>query len=92
MTIQLSPKIESVVEELVSTGHFVDATDVVERAILLLEECERGDRLRLSLAGAIAAIRRGEGYEDTQEFWAELNAEADERERQGIRIKPDVLP
>ncbi|MEA2513154.1 MAG: hypothetical protein QOJ59_2641 [Thermomicrobiales bacterium] len=67
--------------EMLATGRFADAGDVIERTVRLLEERERGQRLRTSITEGLAVIRRGEGIELTPRLMDELTREADEHER-----------
>lgn len=92
MAIQLTPKTEALIEEMISTGNYVDASEVIEQAVRFLEAHERKQRLIRSVSAAREAVDRGEFYEDTDEFWESLERDADERDRQGIPINPDVLP
>jgi antitoxin ParD1/3/4 len=92
MTVQLTPQLELVIEEMLATGRFADAGEVIEEAVRLLEERERGRRLRASVAEGFAAIKRGEGVELTPQLMDELTREADEYERQGLPLDPDVCP
>jgi putative addiction module CopG family antidote len=92
MTVQLTPKLELVIEEMLATGRFADAGAVIEEAVLLLEEREHGRRLRASVAEGFAAIKRGEGVELTPKLMDELAREADEYERDGMPLDPDVCP
>jgi Arc/MetJ-type ribon-helix-helix transcriptional regulator len=69
------------IEEMLATGRFADAGDVIERSVRLLEERERGQRLRTSITKGLAVIRRGEGIKLTPRLMDELTREADEHER-----------
>lgn len=92
MSIQLTPKTESLIGKMIATGHYADASEVIEQAVHLLEAHERGDRIIRSVASARAAVERGEFYEETNEFWDSLERDAEELERQGVPFNPDVLP
>lgn len=90
MTVTLTPQLETLIEQMLATGHFTDAGDVLEQGVLLLKERERRQRLRESVDEGFAAIRRGEGVELTPELWEEIERDADEAERQGKQINSDV--
>jgi antitoxin ParD1/3/4 len=92
MSVSLTPQTESMIEEMLATGHFVDAGDVIEQAVRLLEERERRRRLRASVSEDFAAIRRGEGIELTDEVWQAIERDADESDRKGLPLDPDVSP
>jgi putative addiction module CopG family antidote len=90
MTVELSPRLENMIEEMIATGHYADAGDVIELAVRLLEMHDRRQRLRASAAESFAAIKRGEGIELTPQLMDELSREADEHERLGLPLNPDV--
>src|SRR5215204_5616626 len=90
MSVTLTPELEALIEELLATGRYADAGEVIEQAVRQLEERERGLRLRASVAEGFATIQRGEGVELTPELWQEFEREADEADRQGLPINPDA--
>jgi antitoxin ParD1/3/4 len=90
MTVTLTPRLEALISEMLATGRYADADDVLEQGVRLLEERERRRRLRESVAEGFAAIERGEGVELTSDLWEEIEREADEADRQGRPIRPDV--
>src|SRR5215217_3983536 len=92
MSVTLTPELEALIEEILATGRYADAGDVIEQAVRQLEERERRQRLQASVAEGFAAIERGEGVELTPELWEEIEREADEADRQGLPINPDVCP
>jgi antitoxin ParD1/3/4 len=53
---------------------------------------EQLERLRSSLKQADEQIARGEFYEDSDEFWELVERGADEADRRGDPIDPDVCP
>jgi antitoxin ParD1/3/4 len=53
---------------------------------------EQLERLRSSLKQADEQIARGEFYEDSDEFWELVEHGADEADRRGDPIDPDVCP
>ena len=92
MSVTLTPELEALIEEILATGRYADAGDVIEQAVRQLEERERRQRLQASVAEGFAAIERGEGVELTPERWEEIERDADEADRQGLPINPDVCP
>jgi hypothetical protein len=58
----------------------------------LLDTRDRLARIREIVAIGIAQADRGEGVEMTDEVWDELERQADEEERLGLPINPDVCP
>jgi putative addiction module CopG family antidote len=92
MSVTLTPQVERLIEQMLATGRYADAGDAIERAVRLLEERERRQRIKTSVAEGFAAIRRGEGVELTPELWEEIERDADEAERRGLPLNPDVLP
>jgi Arc/MetJ-type ribon-helix-helix transcriptional regulator len=87
-----SAELEENVQFLLSSGKYVDADDVLEQAVKLLSDRERFLQLRESVRNAIDEVRQGGGHEIDERFWDELKAEADEADRLGLPIHPDVHP
>jgi putative addiction module CopG family antidote len=90
--IQLSPELTDTVERLMISGAYTSVDDVLERALRLLQEQERWERLQASLIEAEQQTGRGELIEWTPELRKRLRAEAEERARQGASPDPDVYP
>lgn len=61
MNVTLTPDVEALIAERVASGRYADASEVVREALRLLEQRDRWERLRESLAEAEAEIDRGEG-------------------------------
>ena len=76
MNVNLTPKLEKLVQNKVKTGRYNSASEVVREALRLLEE---NDRIRAAqLAGlrkgideGLASLDRGEGV-DGEQFMAKL--------------------
>lgn len=92
MAVQVSRKLETEISELVESGDFADAEDVIERGVQLLQEVRRWERLITSVDEAFASLDRGEGRELTPELWQEICDQAMEDERLGLPLDPDVCP
>ena len=93
MTIQLPPRTEAAIEQLVASGQYADAGEVIDTAVRLLAERERKLRwLRDELAIGEEQERRGEVAELTRERFAEIKRQAIENARNGKPIKDAVRP
>ncbi|MEA2585457.1 MAG: Bacterial antitoxin of ParD toxin-antitoxin type system [Thermomicrobiales bacterium] len=75
--MQLTPRLEAKIEELVASGHYADAGDVIDKAVQLLAERERKlARLRAELAIGEEQERRGEVVDLTRERFEEIKRQA----------------
>jgi len=93
MVLQLTPELEATIADLVASGHYADADDVVETAVRLLDERERKLAwLRVELAIGEEQERRGELIELTRERFEEIKRRAFENARNGKPIKDAVKP
>ena len=93
MTVQLPPRLVAKVEQIVATGQYADAGDVIERALRLLEEQERRLAwLRAELALGEEEEARGELIEFTPERFEEIKRRALENARLGKPIPDAVKP
>ena len=78
------PSVEERIRRHLDSGRFVDAGEVVARALDAMEQAERRraerdakvEQLRALIAEADADFERGDFYEGTPEFWDELEKEA----------------
>ena len=86
--------LEERIRQKVESGEYDDPAMVIRAALRLLDRRDqRLQELRASIAEGLAAIERGEGSELTPELiMEEIEREADERIRLGLRPKPDVCP
>lgn len=92
MAVQVSPKLESEITDLIATGDYADAEDVIERGVHLLLEVRRREQLIASVDEAFASLDRGEGQVLTPELWDEIWDQAMDDERAGRPLDPDVCP
>ena len=93
MNVSLTPQLESMIRERVDSDRYNNASDVIRQALRLLEnEEQKLDRLRALIKVGIDQIERGEVYEDSKEFWEELNREVDERIANNEKIGLDHWP
>ena len=90
MNVNLTPRLEAMVQQKVASGLYNNASEVVREALRLLEERDRLARLRAAIAVGDAQIARGDVAEWTPDFMERLINEADEEERQGVPIS-DVV-
>ena len=78
MTVELSPELEKVVQERVTSGLYANAEEFVREAILIAAEWEQRKRMKLNEAVAIGIEQadRGEFVDlDLDQINAELDAE-----------------
>jgi antitoxin ParD1/3/4 len=92
MTVTLSPTVEALIQEKVASGRFRDASEVVEVALIQMDERDRLDRLRASLLEAEEQLDRGEGVDWSPELLETLILRANENSRAGRPISDDVKP
>jgi putative addiction module CopG family antidote len=92
MMIHLTPESEAVIRQKVASGRYASVDEALDAAIQLLDAHDRLTRLRAAIAEGDAQLARGEGVELTPALWEEIEQEADEAERQGFPLNPDVCP
>lgn len=93
MNVSLTPKLEELIQNKVESGYYNNASEVVREALRLLETRDRRlTWLRAQMADSLEQVQRGEVYEVTDEFWADLDREVDERLARGEVPNPDVCP
>lgn len=92
MALQLSPKNQTRITELLEDGTYPDADAVVEQALDLLAERERLLHLRQLIARGVEQANRGELIEYNQEFREEAMRSALRRFAEGDVPSPDVCP
>ncbi|MGH2530703.1 MAG: ribbon-helix-helix domain-containing protein [Thermomicrobiales bacterium] len=92
MSVTLSPQIEAAIRRKVERGLYASTDEAVATAFHLLDEHDRHALLKAALAVGQAQIARGEGIELTPELWDDIEREADEADRQGLPLNPDVCP
>ena len=92
MDVTLTPKAEAVIRQKVASGAYGSADQAVEAAVMLLDERDRLDHLRVLLLEAEQQTRDGAVVEWTPELRSRLRHEAVAMARQGIPPDPDVCP
>lgn len=92
MEFTLTPETEAAVLGKVAAGRFADPDDVIEQALLLLDERDRLEYLRGLLLEAEQQVQEGKFVEWSPELHLKWRREARERILQGISPDPDVWP
>jgi Arc/MetJ-type ribon-helix-helix transcriptional regulator len=93
MAIQISPKSQKLIEELVASGRYADTETAVEAAIAILAEQERKLAwLKAELAIAQEQVDRGELIEFTADRVEYLKDRARENARAGKPMRDAVIP
>lgn len=92
MNVSLTPELEALVHQKVKSGLYSTASEVVRDALRQMEYRDRLNRLQVALAPGISEADRNEGVELTPEVWDAIDRDAEEEERQGVPLDPDVCP
>jgi antitoxin ParD1/3/4 len=92
MTVTLTPQTEALIRQKIESGRFNDATEVVEEAVRQMDERDRIERLRVSLATADEQIDRGEGLDWSPDLLERMILKANENARAGKPVRDDVKP
>ncbi len=93
MAINVRPKTETAISELLSSGHYVDASDVVEKAVdLLIQYDHQVEHMRQLIGVAEAQVERGDVIKMTDTFWDDLDRDVDDALARGVVPNPDVRP
>jgi putative addiction module CopG family antidote len=92
MVVTLSPQTEALIRQQLESGRFRDADEVVEEALLQMDERDRLATLRALLAEAEEEIARGECVEWTPDLMDRLVRESEENSRNGVPIPDHVKP
>ena len=88
MPIQVPVDVETDIRRKVASGRYPDDVAVIRAVMTALDERER----RRRLCELLAEGEQGEGIPYTSELLAEIAREADEADRLGLPIDPDVCP
>ena len=91
MPVQLSPQIEAKIEQLVASGQYADAGEVIDEAVRLLAERDHTRMLQLQ-AMVRAGFESGEAVELTPELMDEIERQAEEAFQRGDMPNPHALP
>ena len=90
-SVSLGDHFTEFVQEQVASGRYATASDVLRAGLRLLEHEEaKYVQLRQLIAEGVAAIEAGDVHEESDEFWAGIDREVDERikrrEQQGSHV------
>lgn len=94
MDIELSSRSEELIRQKVASGQYRDASEVLEEALLILEEHDQQRLVSLLAALDIAEeeLARGEGIPYTPDLVAEMRQNARKMAREGRAPDTDVCP
>lgn len=92
MNVVLSPQSTALLEQFVSSGRYRSADEVLDEALLALDDQLRLERLRAAIASGDDEIERDEYDLLTPELFERLQREADAMARAGQQPDPDVCP
>jgi len=93
MHINLSPEIESYIQNKVNSGFYANASEVVRAAIRRLrDEDEKLETLRAAIQIGDDQITRGECEPYSSVLMTELMRQAIENSKSGKKINSDVIP
>jgi antitoxin ParD1/3/4 len=92
MKIALTPEMEELIRQKVANGRYESPADVVEAAVQLLDAEDRREHLRSLLRETGQQTREGDVLQWTPELERQLLREADEMDRRGVPINPEVCP
>ncbi len=92
MALQISPRIQAQIVEMVARGDYPDADSMLEEALELLAEHEHLVRLRNMIAIGVDQANRGEVVEYNEQFRIDAKREALRRFAEGEFAGPDVRP
>jgi len=92
MVLQVSPKIQARITDLVAKGDYADADAMLEQALDLLFEDDRLNHLRGLVAKGVEQARRGELIEYNEQFREDAKRSALRRLAKGDVPEPDVCP
>lgn len=91
MTHDSTLSLETQLRQTLKAGLSNNPQQAIREALLLLEQ-NQIDRLNAALATGIAQSKQGNVIELTPDVWDEIEREADEADRLGLPIDPDVRP
>jgi putative addiction module CopG family antidote len=86
MSIWIPADIENEIRRKIASGRYRDDADVLRAAMQALDALDRREQLRAALAEG----EQGEGIPYSAELMDEIVREADEADRQGLPLNPDI--
>lgn len=91
-SVSLGDHFTEFVQEQVTSGRYATASDVLRAGLRLLEEdAQRLEWMRSQIAEGIAAVEAGQVFEESDELWASIDREVDERIKRRERSGSHVL-
>jgi Arc/MetJ-type ribon-helix-helix transcriptional regulator len=72
MALQISPRIQAQITEMVANGDYPDADSMLEQALELLSEREHFEELRAQIAVGVEEVAQGKIVEFTPELREQL--------------------
>ena len=92
MNVTLSRQSTELIQQMVDSGRYQTADEVLEEALIALDDQLRLERLRAAIDIGDAQIERGEYEIFTPELAEEMRLEAIALARAGHQPDPDVCP
>jgi putative addiction module CopG family antidote len=92
MSVTLAPRTEAMIRQKIDDGPYRDADELIQDALLALDERDRLSRLRSAIAIADAQLARGEGVPYSSELMDEIEREAEAALQRGELPRSDVVP
>jgi len=90
--MRIAPNVEDLINNMVASGRYADASAVVEQAVALLRQRDHNERIIASVKEARRAVNRGESKLLTNDVVDQIWRRAEESERLGRPIDSDVRP
>jgi len=88
MTTHLPADLEESIKIRIDSGHYLDDVDVIRAALNALDEREH----RVRLISLLDEGKEGDSIPFTSATMGEILREAEEVDRRGLPINPDVCP
>lgn len=92
MNVLLSPQSEELIQQMVASGRYGSAGEVLEDALLALDEQHRLEQMRAALAIGDEEIERGDVVTYTPELFEQIMQNVTVLVREGQKPDPDVCP
>jgi putative addiction module CopG family antidote len=92
MNITVTPKAEKLIRQKIANGSYQNPGEVVEAAMVLLDERDRLEHLRSLLREAEQEFAEGKVVAWTPDLHRQWRRETEDLVQQGIPTDPDVWP
>jgi Arc/MetJ-type ribon-helix-helix transcriptional regulator len=90
-TVTISAETEQAIQQLIDSGRYHDAGDVIDAAVVFFAAQLTSQQQRLREM-VVAGFESGDGGTYGPGFWDEIAREAEEADRQGLPIRREVQP